>query len=66
MSQKKEDCEKGLSKDKLYTVNDYIESYYFRDIALKDLANLVNISEYHFLRQYKKATHITPYQYIGK
>ena len=61
---KKEDCEKGLSKEKLYIVNAYIESYYFRDIALKDLANSVNMSEYHFLRQYKKATHITPYQYI--
>lgn len=55
---------KGLSEKQLFLVNDYIESCYDQEIKLKDLAGLVNLSEYHFLRLYKRSRNITPYQYI--
>ena len=56
--------EKGLTQKQLNKVNNYIRSNYFTDITLKDLADLVSLSEYHFARLYKQAADITPYQYI--
>lgn len=61
---KKETHKKGLSEQQLIKVNSYIESHYSTEITLKDLANLVNLSEYHFARLYKQVANITPYQYI--
>ncbi len=58
------DNAKGLSKEQLHRVNDYVRSYCAKEITLKELADLANMSEYHFSRQYKKASHISPYQYI--
>ncbi len=54
----------GLSKEQLNRVNEYIETHFFEDITLKDLAGLLSMSEYHFSRQYKKSSQITPYQHI--
>ncbi len=54
----------GLNKEQLNRVNEYIETHFFEDITLKDLADLLNMSEYHFSRQYKKSSQITPYQHI--
>ncbi|MFT6389880.1 MAG: AraC family transcriptional regulator [Cellvibrionaceae bacterium] len=55
---------RSLTQEQLCLVNDYIESCYAKDITLKDLAKLVNLSEYHFSRLYKQAAKISPYQYI--
>ena len=63
-SYKEEPNRKGLTQKQLDKVNDYIESYYFSEIILKDLADLVSMSEYHFARLYKQSAGITPYQYI--
>lgn len=64
--QKIQDSKDGLSKQQLRLINDYIETNCHQNIALKNLADLINLSEYHFLRQYKAASNITPYQYILK
>jgi AraC family transcriptional regulator len=64
LAHKVEESTKGLSEAQIATVNDYIQAYYYNDITLKELANLVNLSEYHFSRLYKQSTGVTPYQYI--
>ncbi|WP_413165755.1 helix-turn-helix domain-containing protein [Capilliphycus salinus ALCB114379] len=54
----------GLSKRSLKQVIDYIEVYYGEAITITNLAQLVCLSEYHFLRCFKQSLGLTPYQYI--
>jgi len=54
----------GLTKKQLVLIHEYIQTHYSEDIRLKDLADLLYLSEYHFSRQYKKITGMSPYQYI--
>ena len=42
----------------------YIQSRYNQKINISDLTKMVHISEYHFLRIFKKYTGISPYEYI--
>jgi AraC family transcriptional regulator len=42
----------------------YIEDNIGRDIALADLAQLVDISKYHLIRSFRAATQRTPYGYL--
>jgi len=43
---------------------DYIERYYNSQIDIDELAHIATISKYHFMRQFKQATGLTPYSYI--
>jgi AraC family transcriptional regulator len=45
-------------------VVDYIMQNLNKDISLKDLANVANLSRFHFLRAFKRATSETPYQHL--
>jgi AraC family transcriptional regulator len=50
-----------------YRVNrvcDYVEEHLDQDLSLDDLADTVDMNPYHFLRLFKAATGITPYQYV--
>jgi AraC family transcriptional regulator len=42
----------------------YIEANIGRDIALRDLAQLVGVSKHHFIRSFRAATQKTPYAYL--
>ena len=42
----------------------YIDANIGRDIALGDLAQLVGVSKYHFIRSFRAATQRTPYAYL--
>lgn len=54
----------ALTKAKLKQLYDYIEDHICEDIRLSELANLCGLSKYHFCRQFKKFTGLTPHQYI--
>ncbi len=54
----------GLTNKKLGQVLDLIESNLAEDLSLKILANVVGLSEYHFLRMFKQSTGYTPHQYV--
>lgn len=45
-------------------IANYVEANLGKDIALTDLAQLVGLSRFHFLRAFKKTTAETPYQYL--
>jgi AraC family transcriptional regulator len=45
-------------------VNQYIENNITEKITLSELANHVGISQYHFARLFKKATGISPMQFV--
>lgn len=54
----------GLAKHKLRRIVDYINDNLHQDLSLNELARLVQISPYHFTRQFKKSTALPPHQYI--
>ncbi|BAY87564.1 AraC family transcriptional regulator [Calothrix parasitica NIES-267] len=54
----------GLTKHKLKQIVDYINNNLHQDLSLKELARLVQISPYHFTRQFKQSTALPPHQYI--
>jgi len=49
---------------RLHYAKDYIDSCYTLDISLDDLAAVTLMNPAHFLRQFKKYFHATPYQYL--
>ena len=58
------DYKSGLPRRTLSAVTDYIELHLNREIPLKDLAELSNLSAYYFIRMFKKSTGLSPHQYI--
>jgi len=56
----------GLSTPKLRRLLDYILTNLESDLALHDLADLVDLSPRHLCRSFKQATGTSPYQYILK
>ncbi|HAC65754.1 MAG TPA: AraC family transcriptional regulator [Cyanothece sp. UBA12306] len=56
--------EGGLPQTQLQQILDYIDSYLDQDIKLKDLAQLLDMSQFHFTRLFKQSIGISPYQYL--
>lgn len=54
----------GLPEWKLRRVLDYIEDHLDRKVTLTDLAELVEMSIFHFVRCFKQSKGVTPHQYV--
>ena len=54
----------GLSTSKLRQIKEYIHEHLERNLTVIELAEIAQISPYHFIRLFKKATARTPHQYI--
>ena len=52
-----------LSEKQLKQVLDYIHEYLAKDVSLAELANVVQLSSYHFTRLFKQSIGIAPHQY---
>lgn len=52
------------AKTKLNLVKDYIDSHYMEDFTLDELAQMFNISKYHFVRIFKKEFSKGPMAYL--
>ena len=53
-----------LPRRKLETIIDYIMANLDRNPTLEQMAGLVNLSPYHFARQFKAATGLPPHQFL--
>jgi AraC-like DNA-binding protein len=54
----------GLPRYKLRRAVDFVDANLDRLIHLKDLARVAEVSVFHFHRQFKKTTGVTPHQFI--
>lgn len=54
----------GLSKQQLKKVLDYIHAHISQDTTLSDIAEVLNMSQYHFCRLFKQSIGIAPHQYV--
>jgi AraC family transcriptional regulator len=55
--------QKGLSKQQLQLIIDYIQEHLDRDLSLAELASVARLSCYHFARLFKLSTGYSPHQY---
>jgi AraC family transcriptional regulator len=53
-----------LSQHRLQQVLEYIHSHLDQDLSLDTLANLANMSKYHFIYLFTKLQGATPHQYV--
>lgn len=58
--------EGGLPPRQLSQVLDYIDTYLEQNIKLVDLAQLLDMSQFHFSRLFKQSIGITPHQYLNQ
>jgi AraC family transcriptional regulator len=57
--------EKGrLSERQLQKVFKYIQDHLDQDVALSEIAGVLNLSQYHFCRLFKQSTGVAPHQYL--
>lgn len=56
------DC-KSNSRQKLQLAKEYIDAYPAENVSLTQLANLVGMSQFHFVREFKRLFEITPHSY---
>ena len=56
----------GLTPRQLGQVLDYIDAYLDRNIKLADLAQLLEMSPFHFSRLFKQSIGMTPHQYLSQ
>ena len=54
----------GLPRYKLRRAVDFVDANLYRVIHLKDMARVAQVSLFHFHRQFKKTTGLTPHQFI--
>jgi AraC family transcriptional regulator len=54
----------GLAPVVLRRVQEYVEAYLERDLAIEDLAIVAGLSPYHFARAFKRSTGFGPYRYV--
>lgn len=65
INEKKDNCNNLIKVEKLKEVIKYIQTNYNKPISIKELADIAQYSEYHFLRFFKNETSKTCTQYIN-
>jgi AraC family transcriptional regulator len=54
----------GLPRSALRRVTDFVDDNLSMDLGLPEMAGVANLSRYHFSRQFKRSTGLTPHQYV--
>ncbi|MFT5805996.1 MAG: AraC-like DNA-binding protein [Moritella dasanensis] len=56
-------CDLSGSKQRLLLVKEYLDAYPQEDVSLITLATMAGLSQFHFIRQFKKQFHMAPHSY---
>ena len=54
----------GLTLLQLRRVKELVDAQISKDITISDLATVAGLSQFHFMRAFKEATGLSPYQYV--
>lgn len=54
----------GLSPARVFEIKDYLWAHLAHDVSLDDLAAMAGLSPRHFCTSFKRATGVSPYQYL--
>jgi AraC family transcriptional regulator len=54
----------ALSQSRLQRIENYVHANLAADLSLDDLAQVVDLSKYHFSRRFKRRTGQSPYQFV--
>ncbi len=54
----------GLPRSVLRRVTDFVNDNLSMDLGLSEMAGVANLSQYHFSRQFKRSTGLSPHQYV--
>ena len=54
----------GLPRSALRRVTDFVNNNLSTDLGLSEMAGVANLSRYHFSRQFKRSTGLSPHQYV--
>ncbi|CAA9426129.1 MAG: Transcriptional regulator, AraC family [uncultured Rubrobacteraceae bacterium] len=63
-SQTVSDQKGGLPRNALRRVTDFVNDNLSMDLGLSEMAGVANLSRYHFSRQFKRSTGLSPHQYV--
>jgi AraC family transcriptional regulator len=63
MQRKSSDC-CGLSAGQIRLVTDYMENHLNEKTTISELAKLVDLTRFHFIRSFKQATGVPPHQFM--
>ncbi|WP_037454338.1 helix-turn-helix domain-containing protein [Sphingobium chlorophenolicum] len=55
---------RGLARGRLKRVQDFVEAHLERSIQLQELSLIAGLSVSHFVRQFKRATGVSPHQFV--
>lgn len=56
--------ETGHEHEAVWRVRDYLESCYNQNISLEELAQIANLSQFHFLRVFRRQIGLPPHSYL--
>lgn len=54
----------GLTALQLKRIKEFVDAHISRGIAISELASLVGLSPFHFIRAFKRSVGLSPYQYV--
>jgi AraC family transcriptional regulator len=54
----------GLTRNNARRVVEYVEATLGRSVTVRELADIAELSTYHFVRMFKRSLDLTPYQYL--
>ncbi|QEM68545.1 helix-turn-helix transcriptional regulator [Geobacter sp. FeAm09] len=56
----------SLSTSRLNRVTEYIKAHLNKNLSLNEIADVACLTPFHFSRQFKNATHLSPHQFVLK
>jgi AraC family transcriptional regulator len=54
----------GLTGHQLKRIKEFVDAHVSKDIGISELAGLIGLSHFHFIRAFKYSVGISPYQYV--
>ena len=54
----------GLTALQLRRIKDFVDAHISKEIGISELASLVGLSQFHFIRAFKHSVGLSPYQYV--